>query len=116
MTKQDNSKDQQTFGLDFDLDFDLSDFEILSKSMESLGHTPEQQQRILQPRIDKDEIQKFVMFENADEFADQIDFSGKTRTYAWISGNFIFGDIIEALVLRRNISVKKLYIASLSFS
>lgn len=56
------------------------------------------------------------MFENAEEFVDQIDYSRSGRTFAWISGNFIFGDIIEALISRRNVRVKNLYIASLSIS
>lgn len=111
------AKDERgTFNLDFDLDFDLSDFDLIAKSMESIGHAPEAQQRILKPSIDPEEIQQFVMYENAEEFVEQIDYSGKARTYAWISGNFIFGDICEALISRRNVRIKKLYIASLSFS
>lgn len=69
------AKDERgTFNLDFDLDFDLSDFDLIAKSMESIGHAPEAQQRILKPSIDPEEIQQFVMYENAEEFVEQIDY------------------------------------------
>ena len=53
-----------------DVDFDLSDFQLLSGPTLAFG---EPQQRILQPRIAKDELLQNVLFENAEEFAAQID-------------------------------------------
>lgn len=38
-----------------------------------------------------------------------------SRTYAWVNGNFIFGDLIEAL-WNRGCDIKDLYICSLSLS
>lgn len=96
-----------------DVDFDLNDFEIVTEPLAAFGQS---QQRIIQPRIAKGELTKAVLFENAQQFAEQIDLSGETRTYAWIDGSFVFGDIVEALVTQRNVGVKNLYIASLSFS
>lgn len=104
------------FDIDFDLDFDLADFQLIDRMMENLGETPEPQGRILQPRVDKGEILHKVMFENAEEFADQISLDPNVRTFAWVSGSFIFGDIIEALVTRRRVGIKRLYIATLSLS
>lgn len=101
------------FDIDFDLDFDLGDFDILT---DELGETPEPQARILKPRVDRDEIFHKVMFSNAEAFADQIDLTPGARTFAWVSGSFIFGDVIEALVTRRGVGVKTLYIATLSIS
>jgi len=100
--------------MDIDLDFDLSDFDLIDKLTEDLGYPPEAQQRILRPRMDSNEIMHRVMFANAEEFADQIDLN--ERTFAWVSGNFIFGDVLEALITRRRVGVKKVYISSLSIS
>lgn len=47
--------EQNTFDLDFDIDFDMSDFDLINAMAADLGHTPEQQARILKP-ADKDVI------------------------------------------------------------
>lgn len=115
--KKPEQDDANLFSLDFDLDFDLADFDMIDAATDELGFAPESQQRILRPRIAKDdEVFHKVMFQNAEAFADQIDLTPGSRTFAWVSGNFIFGDIIEALVSRRNVCIKNLYIASLSLS
>ena len=101
------------FDIDFDLDFDLDDFDMIDEDM---GEPPEPQKRILKARVDRDEIFHKAMFANAEAFADQIDLTPGARTFAWVSGSFIFGDVIEALVTRRNVGIKKLYIATLSIS
>lgn len=115
MTKK-QEYDQNVFDIDFDLDFDLSDFDLIDAMTADIGHTPEAQERILRPRIDKNEILHHVMFANAEEFAEQIDLSPNARTFAWLSGNFVFGDIIEALITRRRVGIKRLYISTLSVS
>lgn len=98
------------FSIDFeDLDFDLDDFDL--EEIE-----PDTKTRILQPRIDTSILTQTVHFNHAEELADRIDLSGKTRTYAWVSGSFIFGDILEALWRRRNIDIKSLSMVSLSIS
>lgn len=104
------------FDIDFDLDFDIADFQLIDRMTEDIGETPEPQGRILQPRVEMGEILHKVMFENAEEFADQISLDPNVRTFAWISGSFIFGDIVEALVTRRRVGIKRLYIATLSLS
>ena len=102
------------FGLQgLDVDFDINDFEVVTAPALVFG---EAQQRIIQPRVAKEDLTRTVAFENAEEFAAQIELDPNIRTFAWISGNFVFGDIVEALITRRNVTVKKLYIASLLFS
>lgn len=98
-----------------ELDFDTDDFDIVD------GETkprPEKQRdvRILRPRIDVKELSQHVCFDNAKAFAKQIDLTPGARTFAWVSGNFIFGDIVEALIVTRGVSVKRLYVSSLSIS
>ena len=62
------------------------------------------------------ELSQHVCFDNAQAFARQIDLTPGARTFAWVSGNFIFGDIVEALIVTRGVSVKRLYVSSLSIS
>ena len=117
--------------MDFELDFDLGDFDFdvdgskeLAKEAskkavqdpEELEPVPQEDVRILKPKIDVSSVCRFVSFANAEEFARQISLESGDRTFAWVSGSFIFGDIIEALMTARNVGIKKLHITSLSFS
>lgn len=95
--------------IDFELDFDLEDFNVDGKEAEK-------QERICKPRIDSDAISHVVTFRSAEEFAKQIDLTDGARTFAWVDGSFIFGDIIEALVVQRHISPEEINICSLSMS
>lgn len=97
-----------------ELDFDLSDFDIIGEA--DPREKPEPQGRILKPRIDKREILKKVKYENAELFATQVDLRPGARTFAWVSGSFVFGDIIEALMFKRGIDPAELYVCTLSLS
>lgn len=100
--------------LDLELDFDLADFDVIeTPEVPTLG---EPQSRIVQPRINLREISHATCFENAEEFAKQISLAPDERTYAWVNGNFIFGDIIPALITARGVNPRTLYLASLSLS
>lgn len=98
------------FNIDLaDLDFDISDFDFEDRE-------PDRLTRFIQPRIDPSVLTQTVHYDHALELAEQIDLSGKTRTFAWVSGSFVFGDILEALWEVKNIDIKNLFIASLSIS
>ena len=77
---------------------------------------PQGDVRILRPRLDGNALTQTILYENAEAFARQIDLKPGARTYAWVNGSFVFGDIVEALITARKVSVKKLHICSLSFS
>ena len=66
--------------------------------------------------IGADQLQKVVAFENAQAFAEQIDLTPGSRTYCWLSGNFIFGDIIEALVTEQLVEMDEICISTLGMS
>lgn len=100
--------------LDFELDFDLADFDVLDTLDVPMPGEP--QSRVVQPKINLREISRATCFENAEEFARQISLEPDERTYAWVNGGFVFGDIIPALITARGISPKTLYVASLSLS
>lgn len=94
---------------DFELDFDLDDF--APAIMEDKRPT-----RIMKPRIDLRAIKHHVAFTNAEEFVQKIDLSPGARTFAWLNGNFVFGDILEALIMERNLLPKNIYLSTLSIS
>lgn len=100
------------FEFDFDLDFELSDFDLIEMDESE----PQENVRILKPRMDVREVTTKALYENAEQFARQIDLTPGHRTFAWVSGTFIFGDIIEALITARNVGIRKLYITTLSLS
>ena len=93
--------------LDLELDFDLADFDFFGDGK------GEPQGRVMRPRIEKDSVSRFVTYENAEAFARQIDLTDGSRTYAWVNGSFVFGDIIEALCSARNMRPKAIYLCSL---
>lgn len=104
-------------GIDFEIDFDNDDFDFMTEGADDFTQIQAQENvRVMRPRLDVTTMQHTLMFENAEEFAKQIDLTPNSRTFAWLSGSFIFGDIVEALMTARNVLIKKLYISSLSFS
>lgn len=113
-----NELDNLFKSIDFEIDFDTSDFDFLSDEQADRFADIETQEhvRILKPKADGTSLEHHVMFENAEEFARQLSLVPGERTFAWLSGNFIFGDMVEALITARNVTVKKLYVTSLSFS
>lgn len=106
------------FGFDFglDLDFDADDFDIIDDEEPKKRGKRQKDVRILRPRLEKRDITQKVAYENAEAFARQIDLTPGARMFAWVSGNFIFGDVIEALITARRVGIKRLYICSLSIS
>ena len=59
---------------------------------------------------------QLVCYEHAEEFAADLTIDNEHETFAFVSGNFIFGNLVEALVATRRISVKRMGIQTLSMS
>lgn len=93
---------------DFELDFDLDDFNLSGEAEENV--------RVMRPRLDENSVRREVTFENARAFANQIELTPGARTFAFVSGAFVFGDLPEALAYERGVSIKRLYVATLSIS
>lgn len=102
--------------LDLGLDFDPEDFDLVEDKPGKPRGRRQRDVRILKPRLDKSRLSVKAAFENAEAFARQIDLTPGARTFAWISGTFVFGDIVEALITARKVGIRRLYVASLSFS
>lgn len=57
-----------------------------------------------------------VAYEHAEQFAEAFEFKAGMREFAFVSGNFIFGDFIEALVATGKVGIKRMTIQTLSMS
>lgn len=97
--------------LDFELDFDLNDFDLIGDNDSESAKS-----RILKPRMNVKNVCQRVAYKNAREMARAIDLNSGARTFAWVSGDFIFGDLLEALVLEKRMSPKRIYVCSLGMS
>lgn len=95
--------------IDFELDFDLGDFDL------TLGEESEDEggfkTRIMRPKMNVKNVSHKVVYRNAEKLAEKIDLTEGARTFAWVSG-----DLLEALVMKKHISPKKIYICSLGMS
>jgi len=55
-------------------------------------------------------------YKNAAELANAVRLAPGEQFHAIVKGNFIFGDFIEALIYEKNVTVKNMYISTLSMS
>jgi hypothetical protein len=94
---------------DFKLDFaDFSDFKIdLGQSFKS---------RYIKPPLTKEISEVNLKYSDAKKLADSIDLKKNERIFCIINGSFIFGDFIEALVVKNNWHIKSMTISTLSMS
>ena len=71
--------------------------------------------RYLKPKV-YDVKASHVAYENAQALARDLDFSARDRYDVFVSGNFIFGDFIEAFLVRNNVKCLSMTISTLSLS
>lgn len=55
-------------------------------------------------------------YEHAEQFARDIELDGEHEVFAFVSGNFVFGDFVEALVALRKLSVRRMSLMTLSLN
>lgn len=72
--------------------------------------------RYMKPVKFKDLPENHLFFKNAQDIAKTVNLETNTRNFIIVSGNFIFGDLIEAIVYRFNLKVNRLLISTLSLS
>lgn len=97
------------FGGASDLDFSLSD---VTRGGESDGI---EDSRYLRPRI-YDNVLGTVSYEHACDFVDSLELCPGHREFAFVSGNFVFGDVLEAMVDQRKAAPRSMTIQTLSMS
>lgn len=88
---------------DFDFHFDI-DF------------LNQHEQRYLNPKPVKEIPEQRLYFKHAKDLAKAIKIKKNQRAHVILSGNFIFGDFIEAFFVEKNIKTKRLIISTLSMS
>ena len=96
-----------TIELDDDIDFSVADFSIVDE---------DEQTRIIKPKMAKSAIYNKADFQYARDLAAKISLERNARTTCIVPGNFIFGDLPEALVMYRGIDLKTIYCSTLSLS
>lgn len=104
-------------GFDFgDIGFDLSlDFDSLA----SMDVSEEPDEGSIEGRVWSRPLvraPKLVAYEHAREMAREMVIDNQTETFAFVSGNFVFGDLLEALVDERKLGIRKLAIHTLSLN
>ena len=93
---------------DFDLDIDLSCFDLKETDAEETRYT--------KPRLYKPLDQKNIKYANAQTLARELRLGPGERANVIVGGAFIFGDFIEAYVVGHNIKIHKMTISTLSMS
>ena len=94
------------FGLG-DLEFDSDLFDFVNE------HEPTEQDVYTRPKVYKPQT---VCYEYALDFAEQLRLSNETEIFAFVSGNFVFGDFVEALVDLGMLSVRRMSLMTLSLN
>lgn len=93
-------------GFDFDVDFGAFDFEGAEAD-------PLETQVWSRPVVRRPQA---CGYEHALDLAEALPIDNETETFAFVSGNFVFGDLLEALVDARRLGVRRLGIQTLSMS
>lgn len=93
-------------GFDFDIDFDAFDFEGTEEDpLETCVYT--------RPVVRRPQT---CAWEHSIDLARNLVMDAEHETFAFVSGNFVFGDLLEALVEERKLSIRRLGIQTLSMS
>ena len=68
------------------------------------------------PRVYGQTVRRPVLYEYAEDFARGFRFAPGYREMCFVSGNFVYGDVIEALVAMGKIDIRRLTIQTLTLS
>lgn len=104
--------------LDFDFDFgDVGGFDLEDVNLSdfNLMDGYEEETRIIKPKLYALKKSQ-VMYERAYELAEALPWEKGIRYDVVVSGNFIFGDFIEAFIKKNNAKVPRMTISTLSLS
>lgn len=93
-----------------DLDFDPRDDFAWGGRSDGI-----ESERYMRPRL-YDSIGRKCAYERAEDFVSDIELCDGFRMFAFVSGNFIFGDVVEAMVARRLFGIRRITIQTLSMN
>ena len=104
-------------GFNFDIgdigNFDLPDVD--TSLFDVLSDDEGEETRYIKPKV-YTRKPDFVMYDNAVKLARDIEMTGGSRYDVIVNGSFIFGDFLEAFIVRNNAKCKKLTISTLSMN
>jgi len=72
--------------------------------------------RYVKPPVSNDIDEKLLKYSDAKKLADQLILKKNERFFCIVNGSFIFGDFIEAFVVKNNYHIKSMTISTLSMS
>ncbi len=104
---------------DFNIDFadSFNDEAKLNLDLHfDIDYMSQYENRYINPKPHKEIPETRLYFEHAINLAKAINIEKNQRAHFILSGNFIFGDFIEAFFVAKNIKTKKLIISTLSMS
>lgn len=97
-------------------DFNMGDIALdMFSDKKRVDITIDFQCRYIKPPLCVD-VEKHVKYEYADDLARDIVIDKGSRYFCVVNGSFIFGDFIEALVVRNNWHIKRMTISTLGLS
>jgi len=93
------------FDLDFDFDIDDFDTEIGSEDVIS---------NVIKPKLPKKILEKHINYSNAKKLVKKLDLA--KRNFCIVDGKFIFGELIEAILIENELKAELVSISTLSMS
>lgn len=109
MNTEDYYTETDELDLSFDADFEDSDFGDFSE-------TEEEETRYIRPLKRRFRTDNEILYQNAEKLAKEVKIGFGEAFYAMVSGNFIFGDFLEAFVYHNNLSIKEMHVSTLGLS
>lgn len=94
----------------FNFDLNLDDFDL------NININDKFNSRYVKPKYCPEISESKLKYKNAQKLADEITLSEAMRYYVVVDGTFIFGDLLEAIIVKNNLKCKKITISTLSLS
>jgi len=94
----------------FNFDLNLDDFDL------NININDKFNSRYIKPKYCPEISESKLKYKNAQKLADEITLSEAMRYYVVVDGTFIFGDLLEAIIVKNNLKCKKITISTLSLS
>lgn len=93
--------------IDINIDIDLDGFDITKSKLKT---------KCTQPKVTALIPESRLKYSRAEDLVDKMTFERGFRNYAIITGNFCFGDIIEAIIVKNNWKCEEMVISTLSLN
>lgn len=95
---------------------EIKPIEINMNNFSKIGSKEKFQSRYMKPVFTPNLKECFIKYKKAEDLAANIKIDLGIRYFAIVDGTFIFGDLIEALAVVHNLSIKEMTISTLSLS